>query len=200
MTAGGGATRFVGRERELEAILDAAAEALAGRSGTVLLEASSGMGATRLIDEVLGHLAADPPAGAGAPVVIRADELPAWRRASYAPFRVALEGLLDARTDEDAMHVLGSGEELLLPLLPRAAARLAPAHPGPGTRERLPDRIHEAVRGVVCRLAAYLLERDVFRDASLARSLRTVKGVYPVSPPVLLRRARDHRRHAPNRR
>jgi DNA-binding NarL/FixJ family response regulator len=154
MTAGGGATRFVGRERELEAILDAAAEALAGRSGTVLLEASSGMGATRLIDEVLGHLAVDPPAGAGAPVVIRADELPAWRRASYAPFRVALEGLLDERTDGDAMHVLGSGSELLLPLLPRAVARLAPAHPGPGTRERLPDRIHEAVRGVVCRLAA----------------------------------------------
>ncbi len=154
MTAGGGATRFVGRERELEAILDAAAGALAGRSGTVLLEASSGMGATRLIDEVLGHLAADPPAGAGAPVVIRTDELPAWRRASYAPFRVALEGLLDERTDEEAMHVLGSGSELLLPLLPRAVARLAPAHPGPGTRERLPDRIHEAVRGLVCRLAA----------------------------------------------
>ncbi len=154
MTAGGGATRFVGRERELEAILVAAAEALAGRSGTVLLEGSSGMGATRLIDEVLGHLAAGPPAGAGAPLVIRGDELPAWRRASYAPFRVALERLLAERPDEDAIHVLGSGAELLLPLLPRAAARLAPTDPGTGTRERLPDRILEAVRGVVCRLAA----------------------------------------------
>ena len=152
--AGGGATRLVGRERELEAMLDAAAAALAGRSGTVLLEGSSGMGATRLIDEALARLPGEMTAGGSAPVVIRGDDLPAWRRAPYAPFRVALEGLLAERSPDDALALLGSGLDLLLPLLPQAAARLSASPPGPPVAERLADRIHEAFRGLIGRLAA----------------------------------------------
>ena len=145
---------MVGRERELGAILDVAAVALAGSSGTVLLESSSGMGATRLIDEALARLAAELPADSAEPVVIRGDDLPAWRRAPYAPFRVALERLLAGTSTEDALAMLGSGAELLLPLLPRAARRLAADAPGPPVAERLADRIREAFRGVVGRLAA----------------------------------------------
>ena len=85
--ADGGATRLVGRERELAAVLDAAATALAGRSGTVLLEGSSGMGATRLIDEVLARLPADLPTGGAPPVVIRGRRPSRRRCAPYAPFR-----------------------------------------------------------------------------------------------------------------
>ena len=66
MTAGDGASAgFVGRERELEAILDAAAAAAAGRSTTILLEGSSGMGASRLIDEALRWI--DSPRERGRP-------------------------------------------------------------------------------------------------------------------------------------
>ena len=152
--ADGGATRLVGRERELAAVLDAAAIALAGRSGTVLLEGSSGMGATRLIDEALARLPADLPDGTAHPIVIRGDDLPAWRCAPYAPFRVALERLLAGSSLDEALALLGSGAELLLPLLPSAAARLSAGALGPPVAERLSDRIHEAFRGLVGRLAA----------------------------------------------
>jgi DNA-binding CsgD family transcriptional regulator/tetratricopeptide (TPR) repeat protein len=153
MAAGGGdAIRFVGRERELEAVLEAAAGAAAGRSGVVLVEASSGLGATRLVDEVERRLAEGQP-DQTPPVMVRADELPAWRGSPYAPFRVALERLLVTRTDEEAASLLGPGAELLLPLLPRTAARLGARDRAPATRELLADRIREAVRGVFGRLA-----------------------------------------------
>ena len=85
MTAGDGApAAFVGRERELEAILDATAAAAAGQSTTILLEGSSGMGASRLIDEALGRI--DDAGASGPPTaIIRADRLPARRRRRPPP-------------------------------------------------------------------------------------------------------------------
>jgi len=153
MTAGDGApARFVGRERELEAILDAAAAAAAGRSATILLEGSSGMGASRLIDESLRRIDADVAPGRPS-AIIRADRLPAWRDAPYTPFRSALDRFLDGRSADEALGLLGPGAEILLPLLPRTAERLGAADDRPATRERLADRILEAFRGVVGRIA-----------------------------------------------
>lgn len=154
MTAGDGAPAgFVGRERELEAVLAAAAAAAAGRSGIVLVEASSGLGATRLVDEVERRLA-EGETHDGHPVqVVRGDELPAWRGSPYAPFRTAFERMLAARTTDEAGSLLGPGAQLLLPLLPRAAARLAAGERQPATRELLADRIREAFRGTLGRLA-----------------------------------------------
>jgi hypothetical protein len=57
---------LVGRERELGAILDAAAVALAGSSGTVLLESSSGMGA-RGSSTGAARLTAELPVGSAEP-------------------------------------------------------------------------------------------------------------------------------------
>lgn len=155
MAAGDGAPAgFVGRERELEAILDAAAAAADGRSTTVLLEGSSGMGASRLIDEALRQVA-DPAAGSGRPgAIIRADSLPAWRDSPYAPFRYALDRFLGGRDAGEALGLLGPGGEILLPLLPRTAGRLGATDRRSATRERLADRILEAFRGVVGRVAA----------------------------------------------
>jgi DNA-binding CsgD family transcriptional regulator/tetratricopeptide (TPR) repeat protein len=154
MAAGDGApARFVGRERELEAILDATAAAAAGHSATILLEGSSGMGASRLIDEALSRL--DDTGAPGPPsAIIRAERLPAWRDAPYAPFRSALDAFLDGRAADEALALLGPGAEVLLALLPRTAERLGAADRRPATRERLADRILEAFRGVVGRVAA----------------------------------------------
>lgn len=150
MTTGGG--EFVGRERELDVILDAAARAADGRSVTLLLEGSSGIGVTRLVDEAMARLQA--PGDGHAPTIVRGDELPAWRASPYGPFRVALDGLLAASNPAVAGRLLASGQELLLPLLPATAARLGVAPTRPTVRELLADRIREAVRAVLCRLAA----------------------------------------------
>jgi DNA-binding CsgD family transcriptional regulator/tetratricopeptide (TPR) repeat protein len=154
MDSGGAPAQLVGRERELEAIVDVAARAASGRSATILLEGSSGMGASRLIDEAL-HLIGDPAAGPGQAVsIIRAERLPAWRGAPYGPFRIALDRFLDGRSGDEALGLLEPGAEILLPLLPRTACRLGATGRRPATRERLADRILEAVRGVVGRIAA----------------------------------------------
>ncbi len=164
MAAAGRETMFVGRERELEATLAAAAAAAAGRSGIVLVEGSSGMGATRLIGQAVtllgavGAPAERAPAGdvgspRVAPTVVLGDDLPAWRGAPYAPFRVALERLLAGRSRDEAVRLLGPGAELLLPLLPGAWSRLAAGTRAPASPERHADRVREAIRGVLCRLA-----------------------------------------------
>ena len=152
MTAGGAApAAFVGRERELGAILDSAAAGASGRSATILLEGSSGMGASRLIDEALRRIA-DPANGPGRPVsIIRADSLPAWRGAPYAPFRTAVDRFLDGRPIDQTLALLDPGAEILLPLLPRTAGRLGGTDRRWATRERLADRILEAFRGVIGR-------------------------------------------------
>jgi DNA-binding CsgD family transcriptional regulator/tetratricopeptide (TPR) repeat protein len=162
MTTGGGG-EFVGRERELDVIVDAAARAAHGRATTVLLEGSSGIGVTRLIGEALDRLAAAVP-DAPAPVVIRGDELPAWRAAPYAPFVAALDALLAARDPTEVSHLLGPAAEILLPLLPAAAARLGIEPERPIRRELLADRIREGVRAIVCRLAADRLVVVVVED------------------------------------
>jgi len=124
MAAGDGApARFVGRGRELEAILDATAAAAAGHSSTILLEGSSGMGASRLIDEALSRLG-DTGAPGPPSAIIRADRLPAWRDAPYAPFRSALDAFLEGRAADEVLALLGPGAEILLPLLPHTAERL----------------------------------------------------------------------------
>lgn len=162
MTTGG--RDFVGRERELDAILDAAGRAAAGGSVSLLVEGSSGVGVTRLIDEAL-HRLPDGVASAGRPpVILRGDELPAWRASPYAPFRTALDGLLAAVEPDEATRLLGSGLELLLPLLPGTAATLGIVPARPTVRELLPDRIREAVRAVVGRLAADRLVVVVVED------------------------------------
>jgi hypothetical protein len=44
--------RFIGRQRELEQLSSAVTDVSAGRGGTLLVAGSSGMGASRLLDEL----------------------------------------------------------------------------------------------------------------------------------------------------
>ena len=154
MTAGDGAPAgFVGRERELEAILEAAAAAGVGRAGSILVEAPSGMGASRLIAEAVARITAGD-AGLPDVAVLRGGGLPDWRGTPYSPFRDALDRFLSLREPDAVARLLGSGAELLLPLLPGVAAQLPGAPVGPASRERLAERVNEAVRGTLGRLAA----------------------------------------------
>jgi DNA-binding CsgD family transcriptional regulator/tetratricopeptide (TPR) repeat protein len=186
----GSAAGFIGRELELDAILDAAADAAAGRSGCLFVEAPSGMGSSRLIDEAVHRLAA-PERGGGAPfTILRADTLPAWRGAPYAPFRVALEGYLAGLPPEAVTGLLGSTAEILLPLLPRAAAAIPAGPAGASSQERIADRVQEAVRGVVRRLAAdgpvVLVVEDLHVLDTASRSLVAFLARTLGERPVLL--------------
>ncbi len=81
--------RFIGRLRELDQ-LDAAVTGVAdGRGGTILLAGSSGMGASRLLDELESRIVATPRR----PItLLRSDRLPAWRGAPYRPVRYRHRG------------------------------------------------------------------------------------------------------------
>jgi len=185
MAAGGRSpARFVGRERELEAILAAAFPAAAGPAGTVLVEAPSGMGSSRVIAEAVARLTAG---AAGSPdvAVLWAGGLPAWRGAPYAPFGVAVDRFLADQEPASVARLLGPGAELLLPLLPGVAARLAGAPTGLASRERLAERTNEAVRSVLVRLAAdapvVVVIEDLHALDAASRSLlaflaRTLRG------------------------
>ncbi len=151
---GGDATRFVGRERELDAILEAVRDAAAGRSSSLLLAAPSGMGSSRLLDAAIRQLLGAEPSGEATLTILRSDALPAWRGAPYAPFRWALDRHLSALEPAVATQILGPAAELLRPLLPGMAARLAGVPTREPSRERLAERIREAVRAVLHRLAA----------------------------------------------
>lgn len=179
MTSGAG--EFVGRERELDAILEAAARvATTGRGATILVQGSSGMGVTRLLDEAVARLLSAAPGGAGSWAAVRGDELPAWRGAPFGPFRAGLDAFLAAAESAETARLLGTGTELLLPLLPATAAHLAIEPSRPIGRELLADRIREAVRAVLCRAAAggpvVVVIEDVHVVDAASRSLLAFLG------------------------
>src|SRR5450756_712273 len=86
MTSGLGPGRFIGRQRELEQLDAAVTDVAAGRGGALLVAGSSGMGASRLLDELESRIVG----ASGQPLThLRSDRLPAWRRDPYRPIRAA---------------------------------------------------------------------------------------------------------------
>src|SRR5450756_2196248 len=84
MTSGQGPGRFIGRQRELEQLDAAVTDVAAGRGGALLVAGSSGMGASRLLDELESRIVG----ASGQPLThLRSDRLPAWRRDPYRPIR-----------------------------------------------------------------------------------------------------------------
>ena len=91
MASGREPGRFIGRQRELEQLEAAVADVAAGRGGALLVAGSSGMGASRLFDELESRIVAAP----GRPLThLRSDRLQAWRGDPYRPVRAALEAHL----------------------------------------------------------------------------------------------------------
>ncbi len=142
---------LIGRQRELEQLAAAVASLGEGRGGTLLVAGSSGMGASRLLDELETRVIV----GLGLPVTrLRSDQLPAWRGDPYGPVRVALERHLRTLTPARVAALVDPAAELLGPLFagipgvpavdPRAADR----------SERRTERTLEALRALLGRLAS----------------------------------------------
>ena len=142
---------LIGRQRELEQLAAAVASLGEGRGGTLLVAGSSGMGASRLLDELETRVIV----GLGLPVtLLRSDQLPAWRGDPYGPVRVALERHLRTLTPARVAALVDPAAELLGPLFagipgvpavdPRAADR----------SERRTERTLEALRALLGRLAS----------------------------------------------
>jgi DNA-binding CsgD family transcriptional regulator/tetratricopeptide (TPR) repeat protein len=151
MVTGPGMGGFIGRQRELEQLAAAVADLGGGRGGTLLVAGPSGMGASRLLDELESRIVERP----GRPVTrLRSDQLPAWRGDPYRPVRVALEGHLRTLTPARVAALVDPAAELLGPLfagipgVPTVAPREA------DRSERRTERTLEALRALLGRLAS----------------------------------------------
>lgn len=145
--------RFVGRERELARLADALEAAVAGRSSTLLVAGSGGLGASRLLDEAERRIAALPEPIA----VVRCRALPGRAWDPYAPIADGLGRLVGRLPDRDLEHVVGTGAEELARLVPGLAGRLdslglLPPRATFTEPERRQTRMLESILGLLSRI------------------------------------------------
>jgi DNA-binding CsgD family transcriptional regulator/tetratricopeptide (TPR) repeat protein len=112
--------RFVGRESELARLAVALDHAAGGRSTTLLLAGTGGIGTSRLLDETDRRLAALPESF----TVLRGRPTAAERADPYAPVLAGLTPLLAALDDDDLSAAIGPGAAELAPLFPALGERL----------------------------------------------------------------------------
>jgi DNA-binding CsgD family transcriptional regulator/tetratricopeptide (TPR) repeat protein len=151
MADGRGPERFVGRQRELDQLYAAVSDVGTGRGGPLLVAGSSGMGASRLLNELESRIleASGPPL-----ILLRSDRLPAWRGDPYRPVRVALEGHLRTLAPSRVAALFDPAAELLGPLFAGIPGVPTVEEGRPGGPERRRERTLEAFRGLLGRLAA----------------------------------------------
>src|SRR4051794_16408415 len=149
-------TRFVGREAafvRLAATLDAAAE---GRSSTLLIAGSGGMGVSRFLSEAANRLGTMTEPFS----LLRGRAQPAGADEPYAPVGRPLAALLEGLSDDQLRTVLGTSAEDLIRLIPglgeRPAVReLLPARPTTTSPERRQAKVMESILGVLGRLGEH---------------------------------------------
>ena len=113
---------IVGRDRELERIDAALAEAAGGRPRLILIRGEAGIGKSRLVDEAAARArAAGSPLLLGACLDIGEGGLP------YLPVAEALRGLARTLDPVRLERALGSARDDLTALVPELATRLATA-------------------------------------------------------------------------
>jgi DNA-binding CsgD family transcriptional regulator/tetratricopeptide (TPR) repeat protein len=170
--------RFVGRETGFARLAGALDAAAAGRSATILLSGSGGVGVSRFLDEAEGRLAGL----AERLVVVRGRARAAGTDSPYAPLVLALAPHLRALDDADLAAVIGSGAEDLVRLIPDLGPRLAaagmlPARPTLVAPERRQARVLESVLGVLGRLGerapVVLVLEDLHHADAATRALVT---------------------------
>ena len=165
--------RFVGRERELARLAEALEGGRAGRSSTLLISGSGGLGASRLLDEAERRIAALPEPLA----VVRCRSRPGRSGDPYAPVVAGLERLVGGLADRELARVAGTGAEELAKLLPGSGARLdglglLPARPTVTEPERRQTRMLESILGLLLRIG----ERDPGRARRSRTSSRPMPG------------------------
>ena len=139
---------FVGRGPELARLLDGLERATGGTFAADFVAGESGVGKSRLLDEL--RRAAEARGArvlAGDCVSFSGGELP------YAPIRSALRGLSRELDPEALAELLGPGREELARLVPELGAPGSPAPAEPATGEQVAQsRLFELLLGVVARL------------------------------------------------
>ncbi len=153
MPAGFTSARFVGRERELARLAVALDQAAGGRSTTLLVAGTGGLGASRLLTETERRLA-----GLSEPfTMIRCLATAAERASPYGPIVAGLAPVLAAIPDSDLAGVLGTGAAELAQLFPTLQPRIAGldagrTRPAVTAPERRQARVLERVLGVLAAL------------------------------------------------
>ena len=170
--------QFVGRERELARLAVALDQAAAGRSTTLLIGGSGGLGASRLLSETERRLASLP----GSFTVIRGRPTAAQAADPYAPIVAGLDPVLGAIPDKELAAVLGPGAADLSCLFPALKPRierlgLAPDRPSITVPERRQARLMERLLGVFAALGerrpVLLVVEDLHRADAATRALVT---------------------------
>ncbi|HEX7472689.1 MAG TPA: LuxR C-terminal-related transcriptional regulator [Candidatus Limnocylindrales bacterium] len=170
--------RFVGRERELARLAVALDQASGGRSTTLLMGGSGGLGASRLLSESERRLATLP----GSFTVIRGRPIAARAADPYAPIVAGLAPILAAIPDAELGAVLGPGASDLERLFPALTPRierlgLATGRPSITVPERRQARLMERLLGVFAALGerrpVLLIVEDLHRADAATRALVT---------------------------
>jgi DNA-binding CsgD family transcriptional regulator/tetratricopeptide (TPR) repeat protein len=170
--------RFVGRERELARLAVALDQASGGRSTTLLLGGSGGLGASRLLSETERRLATLP----GSFTVIRGRPTAAHAADPYAPIVAGLDPVLAAIQDKELAAVLGPGATDLGRLFPALVPRmerlgLTTGRPSITVPERRQARLMERLLGVFAALGerrpVLLVVEDIHRVDAASRALVT---------------------------
>jgi ATP/maltotriose-dependent transcriptional regulator MalT len=161
--------RFVGREEafsDLAVVLDDAAH---GRTRTVLIDGTAGIGVTRLLDEAIARIGAlrEPM------TVLRAAAWPARVDEPYGPIVRAIGPTLRALPDAILSDVLGPATSEVVRLLPDLAPRLDAIGASTGGRgttapERRQARTLEGILGLLGRLGERQPVVFVVEDLHLA--------------------------------
>ena len=153
MPASHTSARFVGRDDAFARLAAGLDDAAHGRTRTLLIDGTAGVGVTRFLDEAIArlHVLAEPM------TVLRATAWPARADEPYGPIVRALGPTLRALPAADLVGLLGPAMPEVLRLLPDLAAELAEADvtaPGGGASapERRQARTLEGILGLLGRL------------------------------------------------
>ncbi len=170
--------RFVGREDAFLRLASVLQTAAVGSSGTLLVDGTAGVGASRFIDEAIRRVA-----GLHEPMtVLRGGAFGPGDDAPYAPLIRALRPVLAGLSDDELGRVVGTASDGLVRLLPELGDRAAAA----GTEgrpimtavpERRQARLLEEILGAVGRLGerqpVLLVMEDLHRADAATRTLVT---------------------------
>ncbi len=161
--------RFVGRERELARLAGTLEAAVDGRSSTVLISGSGGLGISRLLDETERRIALLPEPL----VVVRCRARPGRAGDPFAPVAEGLERLIAGLPDKELARVAGTGAEGLAKLLPGVLGRLGglgllPTRPTVSEPERRQTRMLESILGLFHRLGERIPVVVVLEDLQSA--------------------------------
>ncbi|MFL5751033.1 MAG: LuxR C-terminal-related transcriptional regulator [Chloroflexota bacterium] len=153
MPVGFTSAKFVGRESAFARFAPVLEATATGVPTTVLLEGTSGIGASRFLTEATSRLTAlaEPF------TVLRGRAVPSGTDEPYAPILRAIRPTLLAASDAELVDLLGPGIEDGLRLLPELHGRLGPLgvvpeRPTVTSPERRQARLLEGILGVLIRL------------------------------------------------